>query len=311
MAHIWCTTRDSGPIAELLTEGTAGHLVVFAPRTEVEKDAEVIFGQPEVDALEQCSRLRWVHLESAGYERFDSPEVFDRLKQRGIILTTSSRVYDEPCAEHALAMVLAFARGLPVSLEAQLGERTWHHLEIRAGLPRLDGSHALLLGFGAIAHRLVELLAPLRMKVKAVRRRVTGEEPVPVFSYSDLPRLLGEADHVIDLLPSNASTRGFMNGERFSAMKQGAVFYNIGRGTTVDQPALLEALRSGHLGGAYLDVTDPEPLPPDHPLWSAPNCYITPHSSGGHQNESLRLTKHFVANLRRFDKGEPLIDRII
>jgi phosphoglycerate dehydrogenase-like enzyme len=311
MAHIWCTTKDSGHIGEMLIEGTAGHLVVVAPRTDVQKDAEVIFGQPEVAALEQCTRLRWVHLESAGYERFDSPEVFEMLKRRDIVVTTSSHVYDEPCAEHALAFILAFARGLPVSLEAQLGERTWHHLEIRAGLPRLDGSHALLLGFGAIAHRLVELLTPLRMRIKAVRRRVTGEEPVPVFTYSDLPRLLAEADHVVDLLPANASTRGFMNAERFAAMKEGAVFYNIGRGTTVDQSALFESLGSGHLGGAYLDVTDPEPLPPDHPLWSAPNCYITPHTAGGHVDERERLVRHFIDNLFRFTNGERLLDRIV
>src|SRR6476646_5971810 len=100
MAHIWCTTSDSGPIAELLKEGTVGHIVVAAPRTEIEKDAEVVFGQPDLDALDQCSRLRWVHLESAGYERFDSADVLGKLKQRGILLTTSSRVYEEPCAEH-------------------------------------------------------------------------------------------------------------------------------------------------------------------------------------------------------------------
>jgi phosphoglycerate dehydrogenase-like enzyme len=311
MAHIWCTTRDSGPIAEILKEGTVGHVVVAAPRTEIEKDAEVVFGQPDLDALEQCSRLRWVHLESAGYERFDSVEVLEKLKQRGIILTTSSRVYEEPCAEHALAMILAFARGLPASLKEQLDERPWHQSEIRALCPRLDGSHALLLGFGAIAHRLVELLSPLRMKIKAVRRRVTGEEPVPVFTYSEAPRLLGEADHVIDLLPANESTRGFMDAGKFSAMKAGSVFYNIGRGTTVDQRALLEALRSGHLGGAYLDVTDPEPLPPDHPLWSAPNCYITPHTAGGHIDERERLVRHFIDNLFRFTNGERLLNRIV
>jgi phosphoglycerate dehydrogenase-like enzyme len=94
-------------------------------------------------------------------------------------------------------------------------------------------------------------------------------------------------------------------------MKPGARFYNIGRGTTVDQGALVHALESGLLGGAYLDVTDPEPLPEDHPLWSVPNCFITPHSAGGRGTERLELVRHFVANLARYAAGEPLLDRII
>jgi phosphoglycerate dehydrogenase-like enzyme len=95
------------------------------------------------------------------------------------------------------------------------------------------------------------------------------------------------------------------------AMKPGAIFYNIGRGTTVDQAALAEALGSGRLSAAYLDVTDPEPLPPEHPLWTTPNCVITPHTAGGHSDEWDRLVDHFLANLRRHEAAEPLLDRVI
>ena len=94
-------------------------------------------------------------------------------------------------------------------------------------------------------------------------------------------------------------------------MKPGAIFYNIGRGTTVDQTALLNALKSGRLSAAYLDVTDPEPLPKDHPLWSVPNCYITPHTAGGHAEEFERLATHFLNNLKRFEEGKALVDRVI
>ena len=93
-------------------------------------------------------------------------------------------------------------------------------------------------------------------------------------------------------------------------MSKGAIFYNVGRGTTVDQEALLDALQSGALGAAYLDVCTPEPLPPDHPLWSAPNCHVTPHSAGGHAGESERLIRHFTENLRRFAEGAALVDRV-
>jgi phosphoglycerate dehydrogenase-like enzyme len=102
-----------------------------------------------------------------------------------------------------------------------------------------------------------------------------------------------------------------VNADRLSAVKHGTVFYNVGRGTTVDQDALLAALKSGQLSAAYLDVTDPEPLPTEHPLWTTPNCYITPHSAGGHKTEQERLVQHFLDNLRRFEKGETLQDRVI
>ena len=98
---------------------------------------------------------------------------------------------------------------------------------------------------------------------------------------------------------------------RFAAVRPGAIFYNVGRGGTVDQHALLGALESGKLGAAYLDVTVPEPLPADHPLWTAPRCYITPHTAGGHSDEHERFVAHFIENLQRYTAGEPLLDRVI
>ena len=115
----------------------------------------------------------------------------------------------------------------------------------------------------------------------------------------------------MNILPAAAGTEGYFDAGRLAKMKPGAIFYNIGRGTTVDQAALRSALESGRLAAAYLDVTDPEPLPPDHPLWSAPNCYITPHTAGGHRQEVERLAAHFLNNLKRFEAGEPLADRVI
>jgi phosphoglycerate dehydrogenase-like enzyme len=102
-----------------------------------------------------------------------------------------------------------------------------------------------------------------------------------------------------------------MNAPRFAAMKRGAIFYNVGRGGTVDQDALLAALEREQLGAAYLDVTVPEPLPHDHPLWSAPRCYITPHTAGGHSDEHERFVQHFLDNLKRFTAGEALMDRVM
>ena len=115
----------------------------------------------------------------------------------------------------------------------------------------------------------------------------------------------------MNLLPDSSATRLFMNAARFAGMTRGARFYNVGRGTTVDQAALIAALKSGQVGGAYLDVMEPEPLPPDDPLWAAPNCHLTCHIGGGTANQDDKLAAHFLENLRRLEKGEPLVDRII
>ena len=133
---------------------------------------------------------------------------------------------------------------------------------------------------------------------------------MPVVETSGVDELLPRADHVVNILPANENTRNFLNAERLANLKQGAIVYNIGRGTTLDQNALLRELRGGRIAAAYLDVTEPEPLPPDHPLWQTPNCFITPHIGGGHDREKERQIRHFLDNLRRFEKGEALRNRI-
>jgi phosphoglycerate dehydrogenase-like enzyme len=315
MLKIWSNFKSDEPAMSLLRQGTSGHQLILATEpnqagTSLEI-ADIAFGQPDADAVRRSSTLRWVHLDSAGYEKFDTKSMYEDLGKRGAKLSNSSGVFDEPCAEHLLAMMMSLARRLPHASENQLRDRSWPMMELRASSFLLTGQTALILGFGAIARRLVELLTPLRMNLIAVRRRKAGDEPIPVILESELEKHLPLADHIIDILPANASTRNFANARRFSAMKRGAIFYNIGRGTTVDQEALAASLNSGHLAAAYLDVTDPEPLPPEHPLWTAPNCFITPHTAGGHIGEKERLVRHFLNNLRRFVSGENLLDQII
>ena len=149
------------------------------------------------------------------------------------------------------------------------------------------------------------------MKVMAYRRKPRGDEGVPVITEDQLAGALAEADHIVDILPDSAATRHFFDAARFAMIKPGAIFYNIGRGTTVDQDALLEALRSGRIGAAWLDVTEPEPLPDEHPLRQEPNCFITPHVAGGHVDETKTLVRHFLKNFERFVRGEPLLDRVM
>jgi phosphoglycerate dehydrogenase-like enzyme len=312
---IWSNFKSDEAVMSLLRQGTSGHELILATEpNQTDKSletADIAFGQPDADVVRRSSTLRWVHLDSAGYEKFDTKPMFEDLRKRGAKLSTSSGVFDEPCAEHLLAMMMSLARRLPHAGENQLRDRSWPMMELRASSFLLTGQTALILGFGAIARRLVELLTPLRLNLIAVRRRKTGDESIPVILESELEKHLPLADHIIDILPANASTRNYVNAQRFSAMKRDAIFYNIGRGATVDQVALAAALNSGQLAAAYLDVTVPEPLPPEHPLWTAPNCFITPHTAGGHIGEKERLVRHFLNNLRRFVSGEDLLDRII
>jgi phosphoglycerate dehydrogenase-like enzyme len=207
-------------------------------------------------------------------------------------------------------MILALDRQLLPTYRDQLTDRSWHMDERRSASHLLLGRTVVLLGFGTIGRRVAEMLAPFRCEILAVRRQTRSELGVRIVPEADVSSVLGRADHVVNVLPDSEATRKWVNARRLACCKRGARFYNVGRGTTVDQEALVEALQSGILGAAYLDVTDPEPLPPEHPLWTAPNCFITPHSAGGRNDQSDALADHFLANLAAFDKGQALTDRV-
>ncbi|HWA88051.1 MAG TPA: D-2-hydroxyacid dehydrogenase [Opitutus sp.] len=319
---IWTNTKFSEAAARRLNDGLRGHRLVFAAaanasglvggeRDRALAEADLAFGQPAVEDCLDHRRLRWIALTTAGYSRYDREEVKETLRARGAALTTSSGVFADPCAQHVLAMMLALGRQLPQSLRDQGGGRPWPYFERRAASRLLTGQTVLLLGFGAIGRRLADLLAPFGVTLLAVRRQARSERAVRVIPPEAVSAALAGADHVVNILPENEATRNFVNARRLACCKPGARFYNVGRGTTVDQPALIEALQSGRLGAAYLDVTEPEPLPPEHPLWSAPNCFITPHTAGGRHDQDEALVEHFLKNLAAFERGAEMADRIV
>lgn len=319
---IFCDLRLTGRALSLFAQGVAPHQVVYPamPAGSVLAqaafdpglaEADVAFGQPAVTSVLAARQLRWLQVASAGYTRFDTPEFRAAASAAGLAVTNSSSVYAGPCAEHVLAFMLAQARVLPAALASQCANGTAEWDALRQGCTLMGGQSVLLFGYGAIALRLVALLQPFGLPVQAYRRRDRGDETVPIVTAEGLPAALAAADTVVNLLPDNAESRNFFTAERFAQMKPGAVFHNIGRGTTVDQTALVAALQRGHLAAAWLDVTDPEPLPPGHPLLSAPNCHLTPHIAGGHRNEAESLARHFVENFQRFLAGQALRDRVM
>lgn len=319
---IWCNAKFNDAVTRQLTEGTRAHRLIFSRQASANvltagaadpelAKADVAFGQPNAADCLGAKQLRWVEVTTAGYTRYDTPEFREAFRARGAAFTNASGVFADPCAQHVLAMMLALGRSLLPSHRDQLTDHSWHYTERRYDSRLLTGQTVVLLGFGAIGRRLAELLAPFGMKLYAVRRSVRSEAGVHVIPEEKISAILPLADHVVNILPDNAGTLNYVNARRLACFKPGAKFYNVGRGTTVDQAALLEALNSGRLGAAYLDVFDPEPLPPEHPLWTAPRCYITPHTAGGRADQDEAIVRHFLGNLTAFEQGGAMTDRVV
>lgn len=319
---IWCNAKFSDSDTQLLAEGTRGHTLVFSAEASASvldagrpdpqlAVADIAFGQPDAAQCQASKQLRWVEVTTAGYTRYDSPEFRETFRARGAAFSNVSEVFADPCAQHVLAMMLALGRQLLPSYRDQLGDHAWHYAQRRYDSRLLTGQSVLMLGFGAIGRRLAELLAPFGMTLTAVRRQTRSERGVRIIPEESVSSALAQADHVVNILPDNASTRNYVNARRLACFKPGARFYNVGRGTTVDERALLEALRSGRVGAAYIDVFENEPLPVDHAFWRLPNCFITPHTAGGRHDQDTAIVKHFLRNLAAFQKGGAMVDRIV
>ncbi len=319
---IWCNGDFGKEGMALLAEGTRAHTLVLSDRRNSSvlaggqsdpsiKGADIAFGQPDPGDCISHAGLKWIEVSSAGYTRYDTDAFREAIRARGSAFTNTSTVYEDACAEHVLAMMLALGRQLLPSYATQMGDRSWPYQERRDRSRLLTGQTVVMLGFGAIGRRLAQLLAPFRVTIYALRRQLRSEDGVRIVTEASLTKVLAEADHVVNVLPENEATRTYVNARRIACFKPGARFYNVGRGPTVDQDALIKGLESGRVGAAYLDVMVPEPLPPSSPLWSAPNCFITPHTAGGRDNVDLELVRHFLGNLAAFEKGAPLTDRIL
>lgn len=306
----------------LLEHGTLGHELVFPEKMadsvlgQSQAGPEILgvdvaFGQPELASVLDAGNLKWLHLSSAGYTRYDRQDFREEMRRRGVQVTNSSSVYADACVDQVMSFLMAQSRQLLPNLASRCSPGSSEWFRLRESAVPLRHQQALILGYGTIARRLIEVLAPYQMEIVAVRRRVRGDEEVRVVTPDAVDAALSQADHVINVLPDNADSDRFMDLQKFRSMKPGSVFYNIGRGKTVDQSALAEVLRSGHLAAAWLDVTDPEPLPDEHVLRRCGNCFITPHTAGGHRLESHTLVRHFLENLRRYLADEALLDRIM
>jgi phosphoglycerate dehydrogenase-like enzyme len=258
--------------------------------------------------LEAAPRLRWIHSPAAGVAGMLYPALLDR----SVVLTNSRGLAADTIAEHVIAVTLALCRRLPLAFSRQ-SQHVWAQDEIgdAPGKRTIAGARITVLGLGAIGSAAAVRLHALGATVTGLRRRL--DAPVPpgvteVRSVDELPEVLPSADVLVIAAPQTPSTRGLIGRPEVARMKRGSLLVNVSRGGLVDEPAVIEALREGALGGAALDVFNGEPLGAGSPLWDVPNLLITPHTAGFSPDHWDRAVDLFADNLRRFERGEPLLN---
>ena len=271
------------------------------------RGTEIFFGWSfNLKWLELAERLKWIQLASAGINHVPLTQIFDR----GILLTNAHGVHSVPVAEHAVALLLALARKLPKVLCRQHDGR-WGPDAVAFKQTRLAGKRAAILGFGSIGVEIGRRLTGFGVEIWAlVNRPRLVREASRVFAADDWREMLGGVDFVINCLPETEKTRNWLNEERLSAFKRGALLVSVGRGATVDEEALIQALTKGNLAAAAVDVLATEPLPADSPLWKTPNLVITPHVAGLTEEMYASITGFFTENLRRYLTGRELINAV-
>jgi phosphoglycerate dehydrogenase-like enzyme len=265
-------------------------------------DVEVMVGTNRlaVEYFDAAPNLRWFQAMNAGLERLDRAGIL----QRGFAVTNGSGLAAAPIAEWCIAAMFALAKQLPTFIRSQ-ERHAWER--VRGGVV-LEGKTCGIVGLGAIGRETARRARALGMRVVACRRTVEGADPDcdEMLPYSDLHRLLAQSDFVVLCVPLTRETTHLIDAAALKAMKRTASILNIARGDVIDQEALIAALKDGTIASAALDVTTPEPLPPESELWDLPNVIITPHSSGASDRREGTGAALFLENLQRYLGGQPL-----
>ncbi|MDR2642481.1 MAG: D-2-hydroxyacid dehydrogenase [Planctomycetaceae bacterium] len=278
---------------------------------EVLLDADYFCGHAKVpvdwERIVQQGRLQWIQSSAAGMDWCLVPSVIDS----DITITTASGVLADQVAEHTLGLIISWMRNLPTFLKEQHAKQTPDYRKfIRRPTRDLTNAVVGIVGFGGVGRRLAQVLAPFKLRIIA-----TDLFPVAKPSYvaelweaDKLNDLLNQSDVVILCLPLNNVTKNLFDKNKFSQMRNNALFVNVARGQLVVTDDLIDALKSQLIAGAVMDVTSPEPLPPDNPLWDFANVIITPHVAGQFHRRFDNIVDIFTENIKRYKKGEKLIN---
>ena len=272
-------------------------------------ECEILFGNAKIETIRKMTSLKWMHAQTAGVDWYVDPATG---VPENIILTNSSGAYGISIAEYMLTTTLMLLRHAP-GYVAQQQQHVWKDL---GSAKNLYNSNVTVVGMGDIGGRYAYLCHTMGAHVSGVVRTPRANKPEYVknlFTTAELKTAVRDADIVALALPGTGETEGLLSRRVLSNMKKGAIIINVGRGSAIDQDALTDLLQSSHLGGAALDVTTPEPLPTDNPLWDMPNVIITPHISyGGRDNNFELILQKFLRYLADYLQGRPfehVVDR--
>jgi phosphoglycerate dehydrogenase-like enzyme len=290
--------REAFPELEIIDVATAEELAERAP------DAAAVIGFCSQDVIDAAAKLVWIQIFTAGAERCVSLEA---VRSGRVLVTNMQKMSSPVLAEHAIAMVMALARGLVAHGKAMQAGEWERRSPVTDRMQTVAGQTLLVVGLGGIGTEVARRGAALGMRVTATRRSSrSGPDFVDYVGLSsELHALAAEADFIVNALPLTPETEGLFDKKFFAAAKRGTIFVSVGRGGSTVTGDLIKALESGQVGGAGLDVTDPEPLPADNPLWRMDNVLITPHVAGvgGSRDRHVVLLRE---NLRRFIAGDAL-----
>lgn len=269
-------------------------------------DADVIFGSVSSDDLRLAKKLRWIQWGAAGVEG-----IVGELVDRPVLLTNAKGCYGPEIAEHVFGLLFALTRGVAQQVR-QMREHKWGGV---GGYVELRGLTMGIVGFGGIGRETARRARAMDMRVVAVDAEPFYREKLPLADEIHLvddwlPELLRQSDVVVVAAPHTRRTEGLLGEREFALMKPAAYLINVARGKIVQTPALVAALTNKKIAGAGLDVTDPEPLPPDHALWDLPNVVLTAHIAGQSQLAQARVQDVFVENVRRWARGLPLLNLV-
>lgn len=296
-AHVWQRLKDSFQ--------QDYHFYSLADCTDSTlKDTEIFIGWPSDDTLKKMPHLHWLQLPSAGANNFsENPNVAQE-----VIVTNASGVFNTAGAEHIVALMLAFTRQLKY-YAIQTANHQWQRHDVER---QLEGSTVTIIGLGNIGQATAKRLDAFGAHIIGVKRSLSACPPYvqTLFTINEIQKAVAGSDYVVNILPFTEETAHLFDATFFASCKRGAIFINAGRGASVVQQDLVSALKSGQIGGAGLDVTDPEPLPDTDPLWTFDNVLITSHSLGLSPSKDEKFIALLVDNLQRYRDRQPLQNKV-
>jgi D-2-hydroxyacid dehydrogenase (NADP+) len=287
------------------------HLPNYDRLREELPDTDIFVGYSlRAEQLKDGKKLKWIHSTAAGVAQLMYPE----LRNSGIVVTNPSGIFSVPMAEHAIGLLLALARNLPDCVRQQ-DRAQWSQQELwdkPQHLTELNGKVLLIVGYGSIGKEVAKRAKALDMRVWGVTRSGIGDQThaEKLFAAAQLEEALPDADYVLIAAPETAETKHLIGAAQIAKMKRGARLINVGRGSLLDEAALIRALESGALSGAALDVVKMEPLPAESPLWRVPNLMLTPHTSAVSDRLWERETALLLELLERWFDGRELFNRV-